>query len=195
MALVVLEGFDRAACDHYLDPLLQVHADAGGGLGRTLPYLDPSGAAQRIAWPPNLLLACVPSGGTSALPPGPSFWKRALLVDAGDEGAREEGASTPTVMTFDEWSTLLESSAGGEAPELACPLGASPAARRSATALYGRALALAVPEHEARRIAFVGAVLPNAEGVGDHLDQALAHHVPDERRPRVRHLFDDLLSL
>lgn len=195
MALVVLEGFDRAACDHYLDPLLHVYADAGNGLGRTLPYVDPTGMPQRVAWPPNLLLACLPSGGPSALPPGRSFWKHALLVDAGDQAAGEGSGSPPTAMTLDAWLGLADVPSDGEVPDLSSPLEMGPAATRSAGALYRHVRALNVPEHEAHRIAYVGAVLPNATNAGDQLDEALARHVPDDRRPRVRHLFDHLLSL
>lgn len=191
LALVVLEGFDRAASDHYLDPLLQCYADARHGRGaRTLPYLGIDGAPRRLAWPPNLLLACVPSGGPSALPPGATFWTHAVLSDVGDVSrGPEEGLSEVAPATWD--AAVQAGTDGGEVPSLTDDLKPSVAAMRSAAALYHAALAFNVPEPDARQLAFLGAVLPHVATDPSAAKAVEASVVPD-RVPRALRLLDIL---
>jgi len=201
LALVVLDGFDRAPSDHYLDPLLQCYADAGRSrTARTLPYVGLDGTPQRLAWPRNLLLACVPSGGPSALPPGPTFWKHAVLVDVGGAGDAPVMAGVkydPDLreIDLDAWASAVDavSPSPHDLPDLTGSLDAPAVAVRSAAALYRAALAFNVPEADARRIAFVGAVLPHAPDEDAGAD-AVAKAVPQAHAPRALQLLTQLLT-
>ena len=195
LALVVLDGFDRAPADYYLDPLLQAHADARlGARARTVPYVGLDGHPRRLAWPPNLLLACVPSGGPSALPPGAGFWKRAVLVDVGDGPRLAEPAAPPTEVAPQAWGAALDPPPDDEpVPDLTGGTEPPPQAARSAHALYRAARAFNVSESDARALAFVGAVLPHVPDPAAGRD-AIDRVVPRDAAPRALGLLETLIS-
>ncbi len=101
--LVLLEGFNRAPAEAYLGPLLEV-AEAGrtGDTARTIPIAnqafvsddDPYCGLARLAWPSNVLIACLPTEGTATLPVPMSLWRFLALVDA-DDRDRNSTPSAP----------------------------------------------------------------------------------------------------
>jgi hypothetical protein len=91
--LVVLEGFNRAPTEGYLLPILEAaQAGRSGDMGRTIPIAssgllasdDPYREMGRLAWPPNVLVACIASDGSITLPVPPSVWRFLALLDADD---------------------------------------------------------------------------------------------------------------
>lgn len=156
LVLVVIDGYDRAATDHYLDPLLQCYRDADRGRGaRTLPYVGLDGAPMRLAWPANVLIACVPSAAESAIAPSRSFWADAVLLDAGDAVAEAEAKAELSDVSLTDWAADSE-----PVVETASLSGAAPTIRRAAEELYQRARAAALSHDRARRLAFTGSVVP-----------------------------------
>lgn len=101
--VVVLEGFNRAPCEAYLSPILEA-AQAGrmGDTVRAIPLADPGLLADddpyrevaRLAWPSNVLIACLPSDGSVTLPVSPSVWRFLALIDA-DDRDRPQMPSAP----------------------------------------------------------------------------------------------------
>lgn len=85
--LVVLEGFDRAPVESYLYPFLEslsesLHSDHNR---RRVPLPAETTVAgvsvSRVAWPKNVMMACTPTGGTTAnLPVSRNFWDSVSLV-------------------------------------------------------------------------------------------------------------------
>lgn len=162
LALVVVEGYDRAPAEHYLMPLAQAYADAALLRGaRTVPFVGPDGASRRLAWPANVLLACVPGEGSGALPPGAAFWRHALLVDAGN------GAGQPSVdlgwTTAAAWkdasAAVAAAARSADLPFAHAPV--PPSARDAARLSIAASTRLLLPPADARRRAFVGACLPH----------------------------------
>lgn len=91
--VVVLEGFNRAPTEGYLLPILEAaQAGRSGDVVRTIPIASPGLLASddpyrelgRLAWPPNVLVACIPSDGSITLPVPPSVWRFLSLLDADD---------------------------------------------------------------------------------------------------------------
>lgn len=111
--LVVLDGFNRASADGYLLPLLQLLRDAADGHGRlTIPLVppgmardgDPYGAAQRVAWSPNVLLVMRPTAGTSVLPLPRELWAHCILIDTEPAaGMVESPPKQATRVSKREW--------------------------------------------------------------------------------------------
>ena len=175
--VVVLEGFDRAAPDHYLAPLLQCYADAGRPRGaRSLALAAPDGEPRRLSWPPNVLLACTPCDGPSALPAGRGVWRHAVLFDAGDEVVSGgDGGGPLSALAFEAWRSGV-----GELAD--CPddpfdpesLGASGPSSHAARHLYCSARSLGLSPDAARTLAFVGSVLPTAPAPRAALERAEA---------------------
>lgn len=91
--VVVLEGFNRAPTEGYLLPILEAaQAGRSGDMARTIPIAssgflasdDPYREMGRLAWPPNVLVACITSDGSITLPVPPSVWRFLALLDADD---------------------------------------------------------------------------------------------------------------
>jgi len=112
LRIVVLEGFNRAPTEGYLSPILEVaQAGRSGDVARTIPIAssellasdDPYREMGRLAWPPNVLIACIPSDGSVTLPIPPSVWRFLGLLDADDRErvpmpAAPQGAAPPEIM-------------------------------------------------------------------------------------------------
>ena len=90
--IVVLDGFNRAAVDGYLIPLLQSLQDvAQGRKPRWIPLAPPGFTREdefypgisSIAWNRNVLLMLCPSAGSSTLPVPVDFWGYCAVLDAG----------------------------------------------------------------------------------------------------------------
>lgn len=193
LSVVVLEGFDRAPTDYYLDPIVQCYVDAGRGRrARSLPYVGDDGAPTRLSWPSNVLLACLPSGGTSALPPGPTFWGHAMLLDVGDAvpvGQPLEGQLS--AVSGSVWREAKEGTRGEAPPfDFSGHVEVSPSTQRTATAFYHSAKSVGVLDDDACRLAFVGAFLPlvTDADVALRAVQAIFPGVAGELGPRARHL-------
>lgn len=120
--VVVLEGFNRAPIEAYLLPILEAAA-AGrqGDTTRTIPLAsvallsenDPYRGVSRVAWPPNVLLACLPTHGSVTLPVPVDAWRYLTVLDADDRerpklppsaGLDEAGCHTQIDATW--WRTL-----------------------------------------------------------------------------------------
>ena len=91
--VVVLEGFNRAPVEAYLSPILEAaQAGRSGDTARTIPLASPGLLSAddsyrelgRLAWPPSVLIACLPSDGTASLPVPSSVWRFLALLDADD---------------------------------------------------------------------------------------------------------------
>jgi hypothetical protein len=105
--LVVLEGFNRAPTEAYLAPILEsAQASRIGDAARTIPLASPGLLADndpyrelaRLAWPANVLITCLPTHGTVALPVSASVWRFLALIDA-DDRDRPPTPSLPTGST------------------------------------------------------------------------------------------------
>ena len=88
--VVVLEGFNRAAVDGYLIPLLQSRQDLTlGRKPRAIPLAPPGFACEEdayagvssIAWSHNVLLILCPSIGVSTLPVPKELWTFCTVLD------------------------------------------------------------------------------------------------------------------
>jgi len=113
--LVILEGFNRAATDAYLAPLLACYADAWRETqGRTLPLIHPLAASEDwyartpfLSWPPNVLLAGIFNEGATSIPPAPVFWTTACLINLDQFGHESAtlSASEPVVanVSLETW--------------------------------------------------------------------------------------------
>jgi hypothetical protein len=114
--LVVLEGFNRAASDGYLLPLVQSLQDAAEGRCQiTVPLVpqgfsrdgDPYGAARRVAWRRNVLLVLRPTSGASVLPVPRELWTHCVVIDtesaAGLVKLPPKQATRVTKMDWDRW--------------------------------------------------------------------------------------------
>jgi len=111
--LVILEGFNRAATEAYLAPILQVAAAGrAADSARTIPIAnpgvvsddDPYRGLSRLAWPSNVLIACLPTDGTATLPVPASVLRFLSLVDADDR----DRAPTPGVSPSDSATACSE---------------------------------------------------------------------------------------
>jgi hypothetical protein len=101
--VVVLEGFNRAPTEAYLLPILET-AQAGrmGDEARMIPLAipalltddDPYREMGRVAWPGNVLIACLPTDGNMTLPISRSLWRFLALLDADDR----DRSSMPAVL-------------------------------------------------------------------------------------------------
>ncbi|MEZ4863839.1 MAG: hypothetical protein R3C14_21125 [Caldilineaceae bacterium] len=90
MHIVVLDGFNRAAVDGYLIPLLKSVHDVASGmpLPRSIPLAphrlmsqtDIYADISQIAWKRNVLLILVPSIGTSTLPVPAELWEWCSII-------------------------------------------------------------------------------------------------------------------
>ena len=197
LSLVVLEGYDRAPAEHYLAPLVAAYADAGRKRSaRTIPIVGAGGEARLVAWPPNVLLACVPGQGSGAIPPGPSFWRHAALVDVGDALPSASPPDVPTSQVLTEaWTTALQGPCDGE-PSLEGVDGA-PRVSGLARRFYGLALDLGLPAPMARRAAFTAAWLPTFRSAAEGADaarRALGADAPP-LDARVAHLLETVRPL
>lgn len=93
MRIAVLDGFNRAAVDSYLIPLLQCAQDVAlGRKARSIPLSppgfasedDPYGGISRVRWSHNVLLVLCPSTGVSTLPIPAEFWAYCTAIDASE---------------------------------------------------------------------------------------------------------------
>lgn len=196
--LVVLDGYDRAPAEHYLTPLLQCYTDARLERGRrTLPVLTADGSTRRVAWPPNVLLACVPEGGPGALPAGERAWRHAVLLDADGErlgNVLSNGGDRggPLQLTATAWRGAACEAVSREelAPILSTASKCSPSAIADANVLFACASGLNVPPDDAAVLAFVGAILPLFRDV-DELCRAVQTAFPQRAQsltPRAEKL-------
>lgn len=91
--VVVLDGFNRGPSEAYLSPILEA-ALAGrmGDTARAIPLAsarsvaedDPYRELARLAWPTNVMIACLPSDGSATLPVPHSVWRFLAILDADD---------------------------------------------------------------------------------------------------------------
>jgi hypothetical protein len=119
--IVVLEGFNRAAVDGYLMPLLKSAQDITlDRKPRSIPLAppgfvseyDPYSGVSRIAWSRNILLVLCPAYGSSTLPLPSEFWAHCTVINHGDpvlEGLDPALESIPEVTrvpatTWKTWS-------------------------------------------------------------------------------------------
>jgi hypothetical protein len=101
--VVVLEGFNRAPTEAYLLPILEAaQASRSADAARTIPMAplgflaedDPYREMGRLTWPPNVLIAGLPSDGSSTLPVPRSVWRFLALLDS-DDGDRVPNPPAP----------------------------------------------------------------------------------------------------
>jgi len=125
MAVIVLEGFNRAPVEAYLLPILEAaSASRVGDSTRSIPIAsqsvvsidDPYYGQTRVVWPPNVLLACIPAQGSTILPVPDSAWRYLAMIDADDRGrpalssprslTTANAAKLPTELSARAWSSL-----------------------------------------------------------------------------------------
>lgn len=111
--IVVLDGFNRAAADGYLLPLIQLLRDEAEGRGRlTIPLIspdvsqngDPYSAIQRITWGHNVLLILRPSLGTSVMPVPRELWEHSVVIDTELPVDEIESPKDVSRVTKADWS-------------------------------------------------------------------------------------------
>ena len=121
--VAVLDGFNRAAVDGYLIPLLKsAHDVARGRSPRSIPLAPPGFAPEndgyagvcRVAWNRNVLLMLCPSSGASTLPVPKEFWAYCAVLDASDpapSGVSPGLGTTPptTRVSADIWKAWSDS--------------------------------------------------------------------------------------
>jgi hypothetical protein len=200
LRLIVLDGFNRGATDSYLVPLLESYSDATSGrTPREIPLADrgllnpndPYFSRARVKWPSNVLLACVPASGSSALPVSADIWKHATLVVCDSDELADPGSVFRHPGTVEEvtaiteieptaWSALQSAARQVPLAELAdsllrslVPLGIAvePVIRR-----YAAARAFGTRHEGALRSAVLEGVVPQ---VPDRLDE-LARLIPSD---------------
>lgn len=117
--LVVFEGFDRAPIESYLYPLLASLSESlrSDHSRRSVPLpakTTVAGASvSRVAWPSNVLMACTPTGGTTANLPIPrNFWDSVSLVHTDSYEPSEisdivnvEQGKSPTALAASTWAS------------------------------------------------------------------------------------------
>lgn len=126
--VVILEGFNRAPSGAYLSPILEA-AQAGrvGDAVRVIPLASPGLLAEddpyrevaRLAWPSNVLIACLPTDGSVTLPVPPSAWRFLALLDADDRDRPPmpsvpagSGAPARTEISPTLWKTSVTTAQG-----------------------------------------------------------------------------------
>jgi hypothetical protein len=130
--IVVFDGFNRAPTDGYLLPLLEAaRAVRSGDSARTIPIAnvrlladdDPYRELGRLAWPPNVLIATLPSDGSMTLPVPRSVWRFLALLDADDRdrppipSAQTQAAPAATEIAPSLWKTCVTGLQAGSVPE------------------------------------------------------------------------------
>ena len=110
--VVVFEGFNRAPTEGYLSPILEsAQAKRAGDDVRSIALAstallardDPYRQLARFAWPINVLIACLPTDGSSVLPVPRSVWRFLALLDADDR----DRAPMPAPAISDPGSTEI----------------------------------------------------------------------------------------
>jgi hypothetical protein len=90
VTMIVLDGFNRAPVEAYLQPILSAASAARfGDNSRVLRVADseilssddPYANVAEFRWPPNLLIACIPSSGTTSLPIPAEMWRYFSVID------------------------------------------------------------------------------------------------------------------
>jgi hypothetical protein len=102
--VVVLEGFNRAPCETYLSPILEVaRSGRAGDEIRAIPLASPQVVSDddpyrhlaQLAWPPSVLVACLPTDGSATLPVSSSVWRFLSVLDAEDRDRQSESITLP----------------------------------------------------------------------------------------------------
>jgi len=185
--LVVLDGFNRAASDGYLLPLLQSIRDAVEGHGRlTIPLVppgmmkdgDPYVAAQRVAWKPNVLLVLRPTEGTSVLPVPRELWEYCVIIDTVTaQGLVESPPKQATRVSKTDWERWFNKSLSlsgpqerlFEHPKTCAPLPSG--IRRKIERINGSGLSLGLSSERAIEQALKLGLVPYLMTCGEPLDE------------------------
>ena len=187
--LVVLDGFNRAASDGYLLPIVQLLRDTAEGHCRlTIPLVppgiardgDPYGAAHQVAWSRNVLLVLRPTMGTSMLPVPRELWEHCVMIDT--DSAAVVVDSTPKQATrvpktdWNMWfdrafslSTPIEKLS--EHPNAHAPL--PRCIRRKIERIYGAGVALGLNSDRATDQALKVGLVPYLVTCDEPLDEWL----------------------
>ena len=193
--MVVFDGFNRAAAEGYLTPILEAALAARiGDNSRAIPLANPDELADtdpylqfaKLRWPPNVLVACLPADGTATLPVPTSVWRYLALLDS-DDGDGVIPASA-TLFSRDEevtevsplhWKESLAASGGkhaaasNEARGLASALGLTARDAIAADRLRNALTAQEVPEADATDIAFAAALIARSGAAASTVDAAI----------------------
>lgn len=173
--LVVLDGFNRAASDGYLLPIVQSLRDTSEGPGRlAIPLVppgiardgDPYASAQRVVWSRNVLLMLRPSMGTSVLPVPRELWAHCTVIDTESMvGLVESPPNQATRVSKTEWNIWFDRALKNSAPMekiLEHPNTRDPlprVIRRKIERIYGSGVALGLnPERATDQALRVGLV-------------------------------------
>jgi hypothetical protein len=182
LALVVVEGANRAPTESYMLPLVQC-AFGNFNLHLLHPSLtspeDPYRALAEIRWPPNLLLSASIVEGATTLPLCRDLWNSAALVETDGEAPRP--ASAPDVTELDAEGDLVRTEllTKTEADHFEAPTGFESLLEVSER--YMSALSdFRVDQEQQVRAVVESILLPFAASIDDE----------DERAEMLRHLTD-----
>lgn len=116
LQVVVFDGFNRAPTEGYLLPILEaMQSGRRGDTARAIPLAPQHFVAEddryvelaRLAWPPSVLIACLPTDGTATLPLPQSVWRCSSLLDADDRDRAPLSLPAGNVPDIAEISTAL----------------------------------------------------------------------------------------
>lgn len=191
--LVVLEGFNRAPTEGYLWPILaSAKASRVGDGARVVPLASPEALSTDdpyrelsvVAWPLNVLIACIPTEGTTALPVPSAVLSSMSLVDSDDFERQELIPAATHDAVISEISPQLWRSAVlqhdalraatvGLFPKLADGLSLRGAVADEAFKLREALCSLGLPVPEAEALAIASVMLPRVTGDPKAIEQLL----------------------
>jgi hypothetical protein len=194
--VVVLEGFNRAPLEAYLSPIAE--AAAGGRRGdrvRAIPLAsrlllsreDPYRELNPLVWPPNVLLACLPTEGSATLPVPSQAWRYLSLLEADDRdwaglGEPTAGPRDSIGVTEIDPAFWRECIAAGEVPgknaaqdlgELARALSLAPPDAEAAFRVRRVLLESGFPAADATAIAITTTLVPRSPATAKILEDAI----------------------
>lgn len=185
--LAVLDGFNRAASDGYLLPLVQLLRDETKGADRlSIPLVppgmaqdrDPYGTAHHVAWSRNVLLVLRPTTGTSVLPVPNELWAHCVVIDTelevGAVGSPPKHALRVSKTDWEIWfnralSLSVPIEKLSKHPRASAPLPRG--IRRKIERLYGAGVALGLNPDRATDQALKIGLVPYLVAYGQPIDE------------------------
>jgi hypothetical protein len=198
LSLLVLEGFNRAPVEAYLQPILAAAAASRIGDDSRVVRIadlsivsksDPYAQVAEFAWPSNLLLLCIPTSGSTTLPISKEMWRYFSVIDT--TGARVTnalgltdiqsvlGKPEVTALGFEAWTSLVDSNRAtidtndDAIKEFASRMGLVEKDLRAVSELKGMLLRNGIDE-DANSLALITTLLPFVHASEAEIAEAIA---------------------
>ncbi|MFH1981301.1 MAG: hypothetical protein ABIL58_05635 [Pseudomonadota bacterium] len=184
--LVVLDGFNRAASDGYLLPLIQSLRDAAEGRDQLTIPLVPQGffqygdfyeAAHRVAVGRNILLVLRPTTGASVLPVARELWEHCAVINTELSAGVSESSEQASRVLKADWNVWFDQALSlsvpieklSEQPKASAPL--PRIIRRKIERIYGAGALLELNPDRATDQALKVALLPYLVACNEPIDE------------------------